>query len=1589
LFVILAFCSNSEAQITATFGHSTYVVTNYYFGDPHTTGSTAAQENVAYEHLTVWNEIPRVRAKVALTANDAVTDSSVDFSGVFEAATTECFPGDGLPNGYGPGLALERSTDSDRFTVTEPVYYTCTSTINAIGSPGGFGSIPGGYVILQKRSEDGQHFTRVFLMGTGFLDNIPEPHSPPGAVSGILPAGEYWLDAVAVCGGGIFYPGGNGSASNTFRFQAETLSPPTATTLPVSNVTQRSAVLNGTVDPNGHTVTAQFEYGLAGSPTYAGSISVPVTEGIIAQSVSATLGDLMPDTLYRYRLVAQSEGDTISGGDILFILPISPPAENLGWDDHTPKPPPCESTPNPRPSPTHGMATYDFHTKLASLKITDTPVGYTPPYGYPIPLTVTYTQRTTSQPATFDYCNLGPKWNINWLTYITDDPNDATSVSGQARPSGGTLPVVYLGADATHHRYQLVGKPGMQLRRPLASALPLEILNADGSKEVYGQPDGHTTVPRKIFLTQRIDPQGNATTLTYDASMRLTKITDALGQETTLEYTLPSDPLKITKVTDPFGRFATFGYNDAGRLVSITDVIGIQSTFTYEGGGDFINSLTTPYGTTTFANTEIGTIRRITATDPAGDTEVLESNEAETAVIPASDPANLIPQGVPVLNAQLNTRNSFYWDKKQWKEAPNDYTRAHIYHWLKNLDATTVSGYLESEKPPLQSRVWYSYPDQADPQIVGAITTPSKVGRVIEGGTQLVSRSITPLGKFASETDPLGRTTNYQYSADGIDLLNFAQVVAGSPRTLATIAYNDQRRPLTVTGANGNTAFYGWNARGQMISSKNERNETTAYSYYTEDEAGMQRKARLATIDGPLSGDADSVNLDYDATGNLARVTGPDGYFLRFAYDALDRLTRVTFPDETYTETTYLALDPQISRDRLERLTHYVYNSLRQLISVTDPAQRETQYHYCDCGALDQLIDPMNRITNWHHDIAGRLTAKVYDDGSAIQYAYEPLSGRLSAITDEKNQVKTRSYNLDNTLAGITYTNAEHYTPNVAFTYDLDFRRLKTMVDGIGTTTYDYYPINPGTLGAGQLASVDGPLPDEMLTYTYDELGRNTGYAINGVGETRTFDLLGRLLSVVNPLGTFDYTYVGATGRMDKVTYPNGMTCQYNYHPLTGDFRLKDIVHTLPGDTLLSRHSYEYNSVGNIMRWTQISPQASLNRSWLCGYDDADQLTSVTSQDPDTLANLPTGQYAYTYDPAGNRLTETIDGVTATANFNALNQLVGLDTGGSATLPQQAYEWDAEDRLVAISYIGSNERSEFEYDGYGRRLGVREKRGNTVIDYRRFAWRGFQIAEERDISGSAVQKRYFERGMQIFEGGALDPRMFSHDHLGSVRELISTDAQLTNSFDFDPWGRRTLSVGQSDESSLAFTGHWLHAKSRLVMAQYRHFQTDSGRWSSRDLLGESIRVNLYQYSLNNPTTYLDPLGLTCEPFLERWRQSLSRSGKKIFEVAKGVKDLLLADQAAQNALSFGGALGWSFTIGGSEGFTIAGSAVAEFALTLVDAQGLAIAAAAVLVGTGIDAAMSSDCSCDRNGSLPGDYPTDIRNMINDPNPLFR
>ena len=121
----------------------------------------------------------------------------------------------------------------------------------------------------------------------------------------------------------------------------------------------------------------------------------------------------------------------------------------------------------------------------------------------------------------------------------------------------------------------------------------------------------------------------------------------------------------------------------------------------------------------------------------------------------------------------------------------------------------------------------------------------------------------------------------------------------------------------------------------------------------------------------------------------------------------------------------------------------------------------------------------------------------------------------------------------------------------------------------------------------------------------------------------------------------------------------------------------------------------------------------------------------------------------------------------------------------------QTYEWDAAQRLVAINYAGGA-RSEFSYDGLGRRTKIVEKNGSgTVTSTKMFVWDGMEIAEERD-GNNAVTKRFYPHGMQTLNSQQQTLNFYyTRDHLGSLRELTDSTGALRGRWIYDPYGVRS------------------------------------------------------------------------------------------------------------------------------------------------------------------------------------------------------
>lgn len=187
--------------------------------------------------------------------------------------------------------------------------------------------------------------------------------------------------------------------------------------------------------------------------------------------------------------------------------------------------------------------------------------------------------------------------------------------------------------------------------------------------------------------------------------------------------------------------------------------------------------------------------------------------------------------------------------------------------------------------------------------------------------------------------------------------------------------------------------------------------------------------------------------------------------------------------------------------------------------------------------------------------------------------------------------------------------------------------------------------------------------------------------------------------------------------------------------------------------------------------------------------------------------------------------------------------------GATVSDGQRTYTWDAANRMTSVT-VGSETYS-WEYDGAGRRK-IEKLNGNTT---KRWVWNGLSIIQERDPS-NAVARGFYGAGIKA----GTDAVVLARDHLGSVRDAIGSNGDVRSRYQYDLWGGRLTIGTPAFDVPLGFTGHLQHSASGLVLAPYRSYSPLSGRWLSRDPVGEAGDLVLYRYTYNDPINYVDPDG---------------------------------------------------------------------------------------------------------------------------------
>jgi RHS repeat-associated protein len=253
------------------------------------------------------------------------------------------------------------------------------------------------------------------------------------------------------------------------------------------------------------------------------------------------------------------------------------------------------------------------------------------------------------------------------------------------------------------------------------------------------------------------------------------------------------------------------------------------------------------------------------------------------------------------------------------------------------------------------------------------------------------------------------------------------------------------------------------------------------------------------------------------------------------------------------------------------------------------------------------------------------------------------------------------------------------------------------------------------------------------------------------------------------------------------------------------------------------------------------------------GYDEADRLTGVTVMQGGSAVQT----FAYAYDDADNRTMEQVDSTRRDFYYNALNQITSIS---NSPITGVSYEWDAANRLVAIN--NGTHRSEFGYNGHGRRDRITEKENGTTQSDVCLLWCGLDLCEQRNAGGDTVLKRYFQQGLSASSDSDTPAGSYYcfRDHLGSARILVDGLGAIRAAYTYEPYGRQSQTSGDL-HAEPGFAGLWTHLPTGTSLASFRSYAPALGRWISRDPAMEGGGVNLFAYSGDDPADNVDPLGL--------------------------------------------------------------------------------------------------------------------------------
>ena len=331
------------------------------------------------------------------------------------------------------------------------------------------------------------------------------------------------------------------------------------------------------------------------------------------------------------------------------------------------------------------------------------------------------------------------------------------------------------------------------------------------------------------------------------------------------------------------------------------------------------------------------------------------------------------------------------------------------------------------------------------------------------------------------------------------------------------------------------------------------------------------------------------------------------------------------------------------------------------------------------------------------------------------------------------------------------------------------------------------------------------------------------------------------------------------------MTSPNGVTHSYTYDNKN---RLTNLGVNRAA-TAIASYAYTLDAAGHRTSVTELS-----GRKATYGYDNLYRLTS------ETIASDPGGQngtISYVYDPVGNRkqMTSTVPAIPAGLwNYDANDRFTAGDlydaNGNTISSGGIANVYDFENRLIqkggaTIVYDGDGNRVKKTVAGITTTYLVSDSNPTGYAQVLNESFSG-STSGNREASHTYVYglERISETRSYLVNSQSLTQRIFYvYDGHGSVRALTDSTGAVTDTYDYDAFGKLIHSTGTTPNIYL-YSGEQFDPDLKLYYNRARYLNVSTGRfWSMDAFEGDPeapLSLHKYLFVGADPIDAVDPSG---------------------------------------------------------------------------------------------------------------------------------